>query len=178
MPAFQQDSGPQVSRKWQSHYCEYWELLDSFSYLLYVVKVHCQRINGRHCLPELGRRLPDHPPAGVRTQCSRRIMQLGSLCGAGKSISREIYHCVLLHSTLHIRTEMGLLDVEPHEIVVIPRGIRFQVCSVLIVNIRSGGHEWHLRLTLLYMFVSRLVWTSRRVGTSWRSIRATSSSRS
>ena len=29
--------------------------------------------------------------------------------------------------TLHLRTEMGLLTVAPHEIVVLPRGIRFQV---------------------------------------------------
>lgn len=56
-----------MSPKLQSLYCDFWELLDSFLYLLYVVKVHCQRINGRHCLPELGRRLPDHPPAWVRT---------------------------------------------------------------------------------------------------------------
>lgn len=32
-----------------------------------------------------------------------------------------------IDSTLHLRTEMGLLTVSPHEIVVVPRGIRFQV---------------------------------------------------
>ncbi|TXI90395.1 MAG: homogentisate 1,2-dioxygenase, partial [Burkholderiaceae bacterium] len=28
---------------------------------------------------------------------------------------------------LHLKTEMGLIDIEPHEIAVIPRGVRFQV---------------------------------------------------
>jgi homogentisate 1,2-dioxygenase len=34
---------------------------------------------------------------------------------------------ILPNRTLHLRTEMGLLTVAPHEIVVVPRGIRFQV---------------------------------------------------
>ncbi len=31
------------------------------------------------------------------------------------------------HGRLHIATEMGVLDVQPHEIAVIPRGVRFRV---------------------------------------------------
>lgn len=34
---------------------------------------------------------------------------------------------ILPHRTLHLHTEMGLLTVAPHEIMVLPRGIRFQV---------------------------------------------------
>lgn len=37
-----------------------------------------------------------------------------------------------------MRTEMGLMDVDPHEIAVIPRGIRFQVSPPLLRTADEG----------------------------------------
>lgn len=79
--------------------------------------------------------------------------------------------------TLHVRTEMGLMDVDPHEIAVIPRGIRFQVSPPLL---RTAMKAWRLRVLILggCECVCRCRCRARLVAMCSRSIRATSSSHS